>query len=77
MLAHDKVCVSLVCVSAPPGPCESDPCQNGGTCESTEEGGFECVCEEGWTGDVCDVGKLIFMVLCRMLFGIVKYKFGD
>ena len=33
--------------------CESDPCQNGGTCvEGVDE--FECVCAAGFEGTLCD-----------------------
>ena len=32
--------------------CESDPCQNGGTCTNTD-GSFNCMCSSGYTGDVC------------------------
>ncbi len=35
--------------------CESNPCQNGGTC--TEVGAdYQCRCRPGWTGDECTFG---------------------
>ena len=29
--------------------CESNPCENGGTCTDMEDG-YECACESGFTG---------------------------
>lgn len=42
------------CFVAPPGPCESTPCQNGGTCSSGDNGGYKCDCLEGQTGVNCE-----------------------
>ena len=36
--------------------CLMFPCQNGATCNNLE-GGYECVCAEGWTGVNCQIGK--------------------
>ena len=33
--------------------CESDPCQNQGTCLN-REAAYECQCVEGYTGTVCE-----------------------
>lgn len=34
--------------------CISDPCNNGGTCINLDNGqGFLCVCQNGYTGDIC------------------------
>lgn len=41
------------CFSALPGPCESDPCQNGGTC-TTRGSSYKCICAPGWTGKNCE-----------------------
>ena len=36
-------------------PCVSNPCRSGSTCETLPAtGGYECVCEMGWTGHDCD-----------------------
>ena len=42
--------------------CEENPCQNGGVCEN-EEDTYTCNCIEGFTGDNCDEGKIIFSPL--------------
>ena len=36
--------------------CASDPCQNNGTCEDNI-GMFNCSCEPGYQGMVCEIGK--------------------
>ncbi|XP_065935740.1 uncharacterized protein [Magallana gigas] len=33
--------------------CQNDPCLNGATCTNTP-GSFNCTCDAGWTGIVCD-----------------------
>ncbi|XP_019616673.1 PREDICTED: neurogenic locus notch homolog protein 1-like [Branchiostoma belcheri] len=33
--------------------CQSNPCQNGGTCINSVEQ-HECLCTEGWTGEICE-----------------------
>ena len=57
--------------------CESNPCQDGGTCQE-EVNGYKCDCPLGLTGDVCETGritnevlqkyKLIFNVLVRYIY---------
>ena len=34
--------------------CSPNPCLNGGTCDEVDSG-FECTCESGFTGDVCEI----------------------
>lgn len=61
-LTDDVECVLRFCFSVPPA-CESDPCENGGTCESTDDGGYECKCTEGFTGENCETGELSRVVI--------------
>ena len=35
--------------------CNSDPCENGGTC-SDAVNGFTCACADGYTGVQCETG---------------------
>ena len=39
--------------------CESNPCENGGTCTDMEDG-YECACESGFTGMECETGNFGF-----------------
>ncbi|XP_022108975.1 uncharacterized protein LOC110989137 [Acanthaster planci] len=46
------------------GPCSSDPCQNGGTCDDSSDGlSYACQCHESFSGEHCETE----MVLCRGL----------
>uniref|UniRef100_A0A8W8MGL2 EGF-like domain-containing protein n=1 Tax=Magallana gigas TaxID=29159 RepID=A0A8W8MGL2_MAGGI len=40
--------------------CENDPCLNGATCTNTP-GSFNCTCDAGWTGIICneDINKCL------------------
>ena len=40
------------------GPCNSNPCQNDGTC-SHDENGFHCACVSEFTGTSCEIGTLL------------------
>ena len=42
--------------------CESNPCENGGTCTDMEDG-YSCACESGFTGSECESGTLISCLL--------------
>ncbi len=46
-------------VTAPPyNPCSQNPCQNGGTCQQTNSGGFMCLCPFGFEGICCEIREL-------------------
>jgi len=36
--------------------CESNPCQNNGTC-ADKVNGFVCTCTDGYTGSLCETSK--------------------
>ena len=42
--------------------CESDPCQNGGTCDD-HVNSFTCECVDGFTGLHCETGEPTFTQL--------------
>ena len=37
--------------------CNTNPCQNGGTCVDGQTS-YTCTCVEGWEGTDCDMSKL-------------------
>uniref|UniRef100_A0A3B3SE98 Cell adhesion molecule-related/down-regulated by oncogenes n=1 Tax=Paramormyrops kingsleyae TaxID=1676925 RepID=A0A3B3SE98_9TELE len=43
------------CVDA--NPCERRPCRNGGTCLYSAEYEFQCLCQDGFEGELCEVVK--------------------
>ncbi|XP_048872624.1 basement membrane-specific heparan sulfate proteoglycan core protein isoform X13 [Brienomyrus brachyistius] len=43
------------CVDA--NPCERRPCRNGGTCLYSAEYEFQCICQDGFEGELCEVVK--------------------
>ena len=45
-------------IIAPGGPCDPNPCLNGGTCTPGAGGTFTCTCSGGFTGPNCQAGKL-------------------
>lgn len=49
-----------ICTLTETKPCDSSPCQNGGTCNLiTGNGtcGYECVCKDCFSGDQCQKGE--------------------
>ena len=44
--------------------CWSTPCQHGGMCNDSVNG-YECHCESGYTGVICEIGEnLTFANVC-------------
>ncbi|XP_055002117.1 delta-like protein 3 [Sorex araneus] len=43
------------CLSPGPGPCDGNPCANGGSCSETAAASFECACPRGFYGVRCEV----------------------
>lgn len=40
--------------------CSGNPCQNGGKCNDTGDN-FQCDCQNGFTGKICQIGKTRFL----------------
>lgn len=57
-----KLCVFFVCVCVDIDECSSYPCQNGGTCTDGVNT-FTCHCPPGFTGALCQTGKITSCVL--------------
>ena len=53
--------------------CESNPCENGGTCTDMEDG-YSCACESGFTGPECETGNINFS-LCGHIYRINKISY--
>ena len=74
------VCLFVCCVLFSPvgDPCLIEaPCLNGGTCNNTAVGEFECVCTYEWLGTVCERGKYVmidFAVVLLFDLDIIIYN---
>ncbi|XP_077988819.1 uncharacterized protein LOC144443259 [Glandiceps talaboti] len=56
--------IGLSQVAGQANPCSGQPCQNGGMCRPTRDGGKECICTEGWMGPSCE--NMVELDLCNM-----------
>ncbi|XP_015768378.1 PREDICTED: rhamnose-binding lectin-like [Acropora digitifera] len=56
--------VKYECIEAP-DPCDSDPCQNGGTCTNLGDNNFECECAPGFGGDICEEENVTSVTICE------------
>nr|XP_033799723.1 von Willebrand factor A domain-containing protein 2 isoform X2 [Geotrypetes seraphini] len=61
---HPSLCYRTVC----PDPCDSQPCQNGGTCILEGLDRYHCVCPVGFGGDEHCVPKLSIECSVDLLF---------
>ena len=52
--AQNKCCLFLFSVT---DICLPNPCQNGGQCTVLANSNIQCVCQGGFTGDICDQGE--------------------
>ncbi|NXE17560.1 VWA2 protein, partial [Ardeotis kori] len=81
LIKHPSRCFRTVC----PDPCDSQPCQNGGTCVPEGLDKYHCLCPLGYGGDIhcapklsleCDVDLLFLMDSSAgvTLEGFLRYK---
>ncbi|XP_030309227.1 von Willebrand factor A domain-containing protein 2 isoform X2 [Calypte anna] len=81
VLKHPSRCFRTVC----PDPCDSQPCQNGGTCVPEGLEKYHCLCPVGYGGDIHCAPKLSLECSVDLLFlmdssagvtleGFLRYK---
>ncbi|XP_019327192.1 PREDICTED: von Willebrand factor A domain-containing protein 2 [Aptenodytes forsteri] len=81
LIKHPSRCFRTVC----PDPCDSQPCQNGGTCVPAGLDKYHCLCPVGYGGDIhcgpklsleCSVDLLFLMDSSAgvTLEGFLRYK---
>ena len=61
-------------------PCESSPCQQGGTCVADLSGSFQCICSVGYRGPICNMRGLLVYSLKHIRIwchGYTLYAHGD
>ncbi|XP_037661182.1 LOW QUALITY PROTEIN: von Willebrand factor A domain-containing protein 2 [Choloepus didactylus] len=63
-LTHPATCYRTTC----PGPCDSQPCQNGGTCVSEGLDGYHCICPLAFGGEANCAPKLSLECRIDLLF---------
>ena len=61
------------------GPCDPNPCRNGGTCNDDSQENITCTCAIGFKGDTCQIGKITFLLkkvlpclLLELMQGIIS-----
>ncbi|NXY14906.1 VWA2 protein, partial [Atrichornis clamosus] len=64
LIKHPSRCFRTVC----PDPCDSQPCQNGGTCVPEGLDRYHCLCPVGYGGDVHCAAKLSLECGVDLLF---------
>uniref|UniRef100_A0A8C8RMP4 von Willebrand factor A domain-containing protein 2 n=1 Tax=Pelusios castaneus TaxID=367368 RepID=A0A8C8RMP4_9SAUR len=64
MIKHPARCYRTTC----PDPCDSQPCQNGGTCVPEGLESYHCVCPLGFGGDASCAPKLSLECSVNLLF---------
>ncbi|NWW86530.1 VWA2 protein, partial [Rhynochetos jubatus] len=81
LIKHPSRCFRTVC----PDPCDSQPCQNGGTCVPEGLDKYHCLCPVGYGGDIRCAPKLSLECSVDLLFlmdssvgvtleGFLRYK---
>ncbi|NXT23556.1 VWA2 protein, partial [Syrrhaptes paradoxus] len=81
LIKHPSRCFRTVC----PDPCDSQPCQNGGTCVPEGLDKYHCLCPLGYGGDIHCAPKLSLECSVDLLFlmdssagvtleGFLRYK---